>query len=59
MACQRWHSADRNSPTQLAQVANLDPWWMGKGQGQAKFHEDGTVSFDWPIDSETYQAMNP
>ena len=42
----------------LAQAADMDPWWQGKGCGSGKFRNDGRVSLTWPTDPETGTAMD-
>ena len=45
----------------LAQAVHLDPWWMGVGCGEAKYHTDGRLTLSWPPDpdSEDGKPMDP
>ena len=43
----------------LAPAMRFDPWWLGKGRGQAKFEKDGRLSFSWPPDPESGEPMDP
>ena len=45
----------------LAHGMHLDPWWRGKGYGEARFTHDGRVRFTWPtdLDDPDAGAMNP
>jgi hypothetical protein len=36
----------------LKDAARFDPWWLGKGRGEARFTADGRVSFTWPDDPD-------
>ena len=36
----------------LAHAMAMDPWWQGKGCGQAKFTPDHRVTFTWPADPD-------
>lgn len=45
----------------LAHAVRLDPWWQGKGRGEARFSADGRVRFTWPSDPDDPAAepMDP
>jgi hypothetical protein len=48
----------------LAHAIEFDPWWQGKGCGEARFSNDGRVQFSWPIDTDPEspscgEALNP
>ena len=45
----------------LKDAARFDPWWQGKGRGEARFTADGRVSFTWPDDPDdpTAGPMDP
>ena len=37
----------------LADARQFDPWWLGKGCGEARFSLDGRVRFTWPLDPDS------
>ena len=46
----------------LAQATHLDPWWQGKGHGQATFGKDREmqlITFEWPKDPATGERIDP
>ena len=45
----------------LSAAVHLDPWWQGKGRGEARFSADGHVRFMWPSDPDDLAAepMDP
>jgi hypothetical protein len=36
----------------LQQALAYDPWWQGKGNGEARYGQDGSVRFSWPEDPD-------
>ena len=43
----------------LAPALRFDPWWQGKGCGEARFSDDGRVRFTWPADPESPSHAAP
>ena len=41
----------------LKQAMGFDPWWSGKGFGEATFHPDGALTFRWPVDPEDEEGV--
>jgi hypothetical protein len=41
------------------QAAPYDPWWQGKGVGEARFTSNGVLTFAWPRDPKDGAEMNP
>lgn len=43
----------------LVQAAPFDPWWQGKGCGEARFQRDGHLTFTWPTNPEDGEPIDP
>ena len=54
-----WISDNVRDDGPLAPALRFDPWWQGKGCGEARFSDDGRVRFTWPADPESPSHAAP